>query len=98
MYCNEANELMYKKQFFQLNIRTSRLTILDFNPDDPDIRINTEIEQKRSKKRKDVKTIVSTYKHNPYLPHEMIEEIESLKDVDPMLWNVYGKGMYGRMA
>ena len=98
LYCNEANELMYKKQFFQLNIRTSRLTILDFNPDDPDIRINTEIEQKRSKKRKDVKTIVSTYKHNPYLPHEMIEEIESLKDVDPMLWNVYGKGMYGRMA
>ncbi len=89
MYCNEANELDFKLQFFQLNIRTSTITLLDFNPDDPDIRINTELEQKRTQKRRDVKTIVSTYKDNAFLPQEMVDEIESLRGVDKVLRQVY---------
>ena len=54
LYCNEANELEYKTQFFQLLIRTSEVVIIDFNPDDEDIWINTEIEQKRQYVDKDV--------------------------------------------
>jgi phage terminase large subunit len=67
LYCNEANELNYKKEFFQLLIRTQRKTFIDFNPDDETVRINTEIEQKRKLKNRDVKVIISTYKDNPFL-------------------------------
>jgi phage terminase large subunit len=34
LYCNEANELKYNEEFFQLLIRTAYKTIIDFNPDD----------------------------------------------------------------
>jgi phage terminase large subunit len=47
LYCNEANELKYNEEFFQLLIRTEYKTFIDFNPDDEQIRINVELEQKR---------------------------------------------------
>ena len=34
LYCNEANELEFKTQFFQLLIRTEDDIFIDFNPDD----------------------------------------------------------------
>lgn len=98
LYCNEANELEYKTQFFQLNIRTSEAVIIDFNPDDEDIRINTEIEQKRQYTKKDVGVIVSTYKDNPFLSEEEVNEIEMIAEIDPQLWQVYGKWEYGKVT
>jgi len=68
LYCNEANELAWDLEFFQLMIRTTDKIIIDFNPDDEDIWINTELEQKRSIEVGDVEVIVSTYKDNPFLP------------------------------
>lgn len=94
LYCNEANELDYKSEFFQLLIRTKDIVIIDFNPDDEDIRINTEIEQKRRSIKKDVDVIVSTYKDNPFLTDWEISEIENIKNIDPYLWQVYGKWEY----
>jgi len=47
LYCNEANELRYNDEFFQLMIRTAYKIFIDFNPDDEQIRINVELEQKR---------------------------------------------------
>lgn len=47
LYCNEANELSYKKEFFQLLIRTKYRVFIDFNPDDVDHLINQELELKR---------------------------------------------------
>ena len=41
------------------------------------------------------KLIISTYKDNPYLTPEQINEIESLKDSDQNLWNVFGLGLRG---
>ena len=97
LYCNEADELEYQTQFFQLMIRTKWLVFIDFNPDDVDVWINTEIEQRRAQEKKDVKVIVSTYKDNSFLTPVEIEEIENIKNIDPVLWEVYGRWGYGKM-
>lgn len=96
LYCNEANELDYE-DFRQLLIRTSEKVIVDFNPDDEDIWINTELEQKRMLTDGDVDLIVSTYRDNPFLTPEIIKELERLRDTDPVYWQVYGEGQYGRL-
>ena len=96
LYCNEANELNYKKEFFQLNIRTKKFIVLDFNPSDPYVWINEELEQKRLFQKGDVDVIVSTYKDNlKNLPQLLIDEIEYLQVTDAALWKVYGLGEYG---
>lgn len=92
----EANEIDFHT-FTQLLIRTSGRTYLDFNPDDVDIWINTEVEQKRALIKKDVDVIISTYKDNKFLTPEEIAEIEYLKEVDPELWAIFGEGKYGKM-
>lgn len=89
LYCNEANELSYNSEFFQLLIRTKYKVFIDFNPDDEEIWINREIEQKRRLEEKDVRVIVSTYKDNPYLSEAEIKEIERLEKTDPMFWKIY---------
>lgn len=96
LYCNEANELDYE-DFRQLLMRTSEKIIVDFNPDDEDIWINTELEQKRMITDGDVDLIVSTYRDNPFLTPEIVKELEHLRDTDPMYWQVYGEGQYGRL-
>lgn len=98
LLCVEANELGFKSDFYQLAIRTTDKILIDFNPDDPDIWINTELEQKRAATKKDVEVIVSNYKWNPFLDEETIGEIEYTKQVDPELWQVYGKGEYGKIT
>jgi len=95
LFCNEGDGLQYKKEFFQLMIRTTDLIIIDFNPSDPYTWINLELEQKRTRDRGDVLTIISTYKDNPTLSRGQIEEIEYLEKVDQDLWLVYGLGQYG---
>jgi phage terminase large subunit len=97
LYCNEANELNYKKEFFQLLIRTEKKIFLDFNPDDEDVWINTELEQKRKQQEKDVAVIVSNYKHNTYLSNALVKEIELLEVTDKSFWTIYGLGEYGKI-
>lgn len=98
LYCNEANELDYDTQFFQLLMRTSELVILDLNPDDEEIWINTEIEEKRFFEKGDVEIFVSTYLDNPFLPEAQVEEIEYLKTRDPEMWKIYGLWQYGQIT
>jgi phage terminase large subunit len=93
LFCNEANELHYNTDFFQLLIRTTDLIFLDLNPSDPYTWVNTELEQKRQHERGDVDVIVSTYKDNPFLSQELQQEIEGIKD--PQLRKVYVLGQYG---
>ena len=97
LYCNEANELEFKTQFFQLLIRTEDDIFIDFNPDDENIWINVEIEQKRLHEMGDVEVIVSTYKDNTFLPKSLIKEIEYLEKTDPEFWKIYGLGQYGKI-
>ena len=97
LYCNEANELGFKSEFFQLMIRTKHLIILDFNPSDEYVWINQELEKKRQYIEKDVEVIVSTYQDNSTLTDAQVKEIELLEKTDPELWEVYGKGQYGKV-
>lgn len=97
LYCNEANELSYENEFFQLMIRTKKKIFIDFNPDSDDIWINTELEQKRSKEVWDVDVIVSTYKDNPFLPTEQVQEIERLESTNEKKWRVYWLWEYGKL-
>lgn len=97
LYCNEGNELEYKTEFFQLLMRTEDKVIIDFNPDDENIWINTELEQKRYFDKQDVEVIVSTYKDNTFLPSSLISEIEYLQQTDPEFWKIYGLGEYGKV-
>lgn len=98
LYCNEANELQYKNEFFQLLMRTEDKIILDFNPDDETIWINTELEQKRKIDKGDVEVIVSNYQDNTFLPQSLIEEIEYLQETDEEFWKIYGLGEYGNIT
>jgi phage terminase large subunit len=96
-YCNEANELWFRDEFFQLFIRTTYKTIIDFNPDDEYIWINTELEQKRAIEEWDVDIIVSTYKDNPFLDANLVKEIERLEKIDQAYWNIYWLGNYWKL-
>ena len=98
LYCNEANELEYKQEFFQLLMRTENKIFLDFNPDDEQLWINQELEIKRSKEVGDVEVIVSNYKNNAFLPKSLIKEIEYLKQTDKEFWKIYGLGEYGNIS
>jgi len=98
LYCNEANELEYKQEFFQLLMRTENKIFLDFNPDDEQIWINQELEIKRAAEVGDVEVIVSNYKNNAFLPKSLIKEIEYLKETDKEFWKIYGLGEYGNIS
>lgn len=98
LYCVEGNELDYMSTFYQMLMRTKDLVFIDLNPDDPYNWINEEIETKRKTKRGDVDVIISTYKDNPKLNKEHVQEIEYMKEVDEELWRVYGLGEYGKVT
>lgn len=93
----EANEIDFET-FTQLVIRTKGKVVLDFNPDDHEHWIRTEIEEKRAAIKGDVTTIVSTYLDNPFLSPEEVAEIEYLKISNPQAWEVFGLGNYGKIT
>lgn len=87
LFVNEANELSYI-EFEQLKMRTTRLSIVDYNPSFSDehwiCTLNSEPKTYH---------FVSTYKDNPFLERTVIEEIESLKHKNENLWRIYGLGL-----
>ena len=95
LYCNEANELGYDQEFFQLLLRTTDKIFIDFNPDDADVWINTELEQKRMLQDKDVDLIISSYRDNTFLSEQTIFEMERLKRDNPEAFAIWGNGEYG---
>jgi phage terminase large subunit len=91
-YINEANSVSFSV-FYQLIIRTEAFCILDYNPAGVENWCKEYIEGERFA-RGDVKLHVSTYKMNPYIPAEMVEEIEGLKHTDIDLYNCYALGQW----
>lgn len=89
VFINEANELTWE-DFFQLNIRTTDKIIIDYNPSDEFHWIYDKLVP-----RDDADFFQTTYKDNPFLPAELIDEIERLKDADENYWQVYGLGNRG---
>ena len=97
LWLNEANECNFE-EWQQLIFRTSQKAYLDFNPDDINCWINTELEQKRAHSKADVEVIISSYKDNTFLDTQTIKEIEFLKTSDPEYWKIFGMGEYGRIS
>lgn len=88
----EGNEMSFEV-FRQYILRSPGQVVIDFNPSDSDTWINVEVEQKRS----DIEVIKSSYLDNPFLPDEVVREIEYLRSTDPMYWQIYGLGEYGNI-
>jgi len=97
LWLNEANECDFE-EWQQLIFRTSYKAYLDFNPDDINCWINTELEQKRAHSKGDVEVIISSYKDNTFLEPTTIKEIEFLQHSDPEYWKIFGMGEYGHIS
>ncbi len=96
-WMNEANELGWGREVMQLRFRTERILVVDFNPSDPYVWVNEQLELDRAIRRGDVEVIVSTYRDNGYLTVEQVAEIEELRG-SPNYWKVYGLGEYGEVS
>ena len=86
LVCNEANELEYE-EFVQLNMRTTSKLFFDFNPSDTEHWLYQLIDNPKSK------LIHSTYKDNPFLGKDIINEIEQLILTDQDYYNIYALGL-----
>ena len=87
LFVNEANELGFI-EWQQLKMRTTRLSLLDYNPSFSDEHwicgVNADSRTHH---------FISTYRDNPFLEQTVIDEIESLRDKNESLWRVYGLGL-----
>lgn len=110
LFINELNLIDFDT-FIQLLLRTRICLWGDYNPADEFSWIYDELlaeevytdgditwyrrKGKKPEDKPDVAFIHSTYKDNPFLPQEQIDEIENLKNVDENLWRIYGEGNRG---
>lgn len=87
LFVNEANEVSFM-EWKQLKMRTTTLSILDYNPSFGDdhwlCQLNTD---------PDTYHFTTTYRDNPFLEQTIIDEIESYRSLNPSLWRVYGAGL-----
>lgn len=81
---NEANELDYDS-FQQLNLRTTKKILVDYNPSAVESYLYHLPEDKTVK-------IHSTYKDNPFLTKEIIQEIENYKYTDEDYYQIFTLG------
>jgi phage terminase large subunit len=85
LWINEGNELFFE-DYQQLVMRTRKKILIDFNPSDP-VHYLYDLAE-----RDDANLFISTYKDNKFLPKELVDEIERIKERDPDYWRVYGEG------
>lgn len=89
LFINEANECTLE-DWRQLILRTTHKAIIDYNPSDEYSWIYDHLID-----REDSDFFKTTYRDNPYLGKEVIEEIERLKETDLNYWRVFGLGERG---
>lgn len=85
LFIDEASE-QHEESYFQLMIRTEGEIILAYNPTVSPYHFLRQMD--------DVEVFKTTYKDNPYLPEQMVKEIESLQFKNPKYWEIYGRGEY----
>lgn len=86
LFCNEANELDFE-EFNQLNFRTTDKVIMDFNPSSSEHFIYELMDRPETVK------IHSTFRDNPFLSKQIVNEIEALKETDYDLYQIYNLGL-----
>jgi len=90
LFVDEINELS-REDWFQLFIRTRKKSIVAYNPSfGTNNYIFTEIQT-----HPEADLFISTFRDNPYLENQIIEEIERLKVINPEYYKIYGMGMPG---
>lgn len=87
LFINEANEIG-KLAYSQLMMRTTQFAIIDYNPSFNDSHWIADVN-----KRDNTYHFVTTYKDNPFLEQAVVDEIESFKDKNKTLWEIYGLGI-----
>lgn len=87
-FVNEATEITYD-EFVQLSLRTSDKMIMDFNPSLWQSYLYDMEGQPDTFYR------VVTFKDNPFLPQQQIDELLKLETRDPNLWRIFGLGLKG---
>jgi phage terminase large subunit len=85
LFIDEASEID-EESYFQLSIRTTGEIILAYNP--------TVSPFHWLRKMVDVDRFITTYQDNPYIPTQMIQAIEDLKEKNPKYWKIYGLGEF----
>lgn len=88
-FFNEVNGIP-KPIFDEVHLRTRIRTFVDYNPNER-FWIHDYIG------KEDVKFIRSWHEHNPFLTDKIRDKIEGLKDIDPELYKVYGRGQTGKI-
>tara|TARA_R110000737_G_scaffold284851_1_gene291323 strand:- start:1616 stop:2797 length:1182 start_codon:yes stop_codon:yes gene_type:complete len=86
LWINEGNELFFE-DYQQLAMRTRKQIYIDFNPSDP-VHYLYDLAE-----RDDAELFLSTYKDNKFLPKELVNEIERIRERDSDYWRVYGEGL-----
>jgi phage terminase large subunit len=90
LFVDECNELS-REDWFQLFIRTRKKSIIAYNPSfGTNNYIFTEIQT-----HPEADLYISTFKDNPYLEKQIVEEIERLKEINPEYYKIYGLGLPG---
>jgi phage terminase large subunit len=89
LFLNEANEFK-EEDFKQLNQRTSKFTILDYNPSDEFHWIYDNLIP-----REDSAFHITTFLDNPFLEERIKHEIREYKKHDYNYWRIYGLGEKG---
>jgi phage terminase large subunit len=89
LYVNEALEFK-KSTVDQMLMRTSKETIIDYNPSEEFSFIYDDI---IPDPRTDYNQ--STYLDNPFIPENSKQQVLRYKETDPNLWRIYGLGERG---
>jgi phage terminase large subunit len=87
LFVNEANEVSFM-EWKQLKMRTTTLSILDYNPSFGDDHWLCQLNADHGTYH-----FTTTYRDNPFLEQNIIDEIESYRSLNPSLWRVYGAGL-----
>ena len=90
LFVDESNELS-REDWFQLFIRTRKKSIIAYNPSfGTNHYIFNEIHT-----HPEADLFISTFRDNPYLETQIVEEIERLKEINPEYYKIYGLGLPG---
>lgn len=87
VFANECNELSYE-DFSQLDLRTTGKLIFDYNPSE-EVKYIEEVLRDKDKSI----LIHSTYKDNAFLSDAQIRAIESFKEKDEVIYQIYTLGL-----
>jgi len=96
LFINECNGVPYNV-FWQLQIRTRRKVILDYNPTSS-FWVHDKLTGASPDKEFNGKAqlYITDHRHNPFLSQEEHDNIENIGD--PELWNVYARGKTGKVT